>query len=290
MMIRQPAVADTFYPGASVECRRSLDACFEARSQPPAIDGKIIGGLVPHAGWVCSGRVTAAVVSAISEQRSPGTFVIFGAVHRGHSAKAAIFPQGRWDAPAGPIAIDASLAERLMDHTNLIEDDPGAHQPEHSIEVQVPFIQRLFPDAKLLPIMVPPSLQASEIGRAVGRTLESCGSDTVVLASSDLTHYGRRYGFTPKGTGADGLDWAKDVNDRRFIDLVLDLDADAVVPEAARHRNACGSGAVAALIAAAKILGADGGVLLDHTTSAETVGPDPGNNAVGYAGILLTAR
>ncbi len=290
MMIRAPAVADMFYPSASAACRQSLDECFKARSPLPAIDGKIIGGLVPHAGWVCSGRVTAAVVSAISEQRSPGTFVIFGAVHRRTGSKAAIFSRGKWDTPAGPIDIDESLAERLMGQTELIEDDPRAHELEHSIEVQVPFIQRLFPDARLLPIMVPPSPHAAEIGRTVGRTLESRGGDAVMLASSDLTHYGPRYGFTPKGTEADGLDWAKNVNDRRFIDLVLDLDADAVVAEAAQHRNACGSGAVAALIAAAKVLSADRGVLLDHTTSAETVGVDARNNAVGYAGILLTSR
>ncbi len=289
-MIREPAVAGTFYPGDNDACRRSLDECFETPAPRATVDGRIVGGLVPHAGWMCSGRVAAQVVSAIADQRTPETFVIFGAVHHLRGTSAAIFPSGRWDFPSGSIAIDARLAERIMGHTNLIAEDPYAHEPEHSIEVQVPFIQRLFPKAKLLPVMVPPSARAAEIGEAVGRTIDAYRSDAVVLASSDLTHYGRRFAFTPKGTGPEGLDWAKNVNDRRIIDRVLALDADAIVPEATRNRNACGSGAIAALIGASKILGAERGVLLDHTTSAETIGPDPANNAVGYAGIVLTTR
>ncbi len=289
MMIREPAVAGTFFPSAAEECRRALIASFEASVTPPVIDGRIVAGLVPHAGWVCSGKVTAAVVTAISRQRSPATFVVLGAVHRLKGPQAAVFAGGRWELPGGSIEIDERLAERVMGYTNLIVDDAYAHEAEHSIEVQVPFIQHVFPEAKLLPIMVPPTAHATEVGQAVARTLQAYDYDAVVLASSDLTHYGRRYAFAPHGEGVEGVEWAKNVNDRRLIDLLLKLDADAVVPEAAKHRNACGAGAIAAAMSAAQSLGADTGVLLDHTTSYETVGPDPGNNAVGYAGVVFTA-
>ncbi len=288
-MIREPAVVGMFYPGAPDQCRRTMDVCFEARAKAPDITGTIVGGVVPHAGWVCSGRVTASVFAAIADQRAPATVVIFGAVHRMGGKHGAIFPSGRWDFPTGPVTVDDRLAQRVMGHTNLIVDDPYAHEPEHSIEVQVPFIQRLFPEARLLPIMVSPTARAPEIGQAVGRTLAAYRYDAVVIASSDLTHYGNRYAFTPNGVGTEGLDWAKNVNDRRIIDLMVALDADGVVPEATRHHNACGAGAIAAAVAAAKVLGADRGILLDHTTSNETVGPDPDNNAVGYAGMVFTA-
>lgn len=289
MMIREPIVAGTFYPDRADACTRTLDACFAAQVAATPMKGAIVAGVVPHAGWVCSGRVTSGVLSAIQRQRTPTTFVVFGAVHRVRGHEAAIFPSGRWDFPTGSITIDERLAERVMGHTNLIVNDPYAHEPEHSIEVQVPFIQRLFPEAKLLPIMVPPSSRAIEVGQAVARTVRAYHSDVMVLASSDLTHYGRAYGFTPKGAGADGFHWAKNINDRRLIDLVLSLDADAVVPEAATHRNACGSGAIAAAVAYAKAVGAQSAVLLDHTTSRETLGPQSGENAVGYAGIVMLA-
>ena len=288
MMIREPVVAGTFYPDSAEDCLRTIEECFMRRSSACAVDGRIVGGLVPHAGWLCSGKVTAAVISAISSQRSPNVFVIFGAAHRAQGSLAALYPSGKWNSPAGPIAVDDRLAERVLGYTNLISDDPYAHEAEHSIEVQIPFIRHSFPDAKILPLVIPPSEHASEIGEAVARTLVSYKYDAVVLASSDLTHYGKRYGFTPCGTGRDGVNWSKTVNDRRMIDLLVGLEADAVIPEAATHHNACGSGAIAAAISASKFLGADRGVLLDHTNSAETVGRDSENNAVGYAGMVFT--
>lgn len=292
MIIREPAVAGTFYPSSGDRCRDLLDHCFDALNieATPAVQGRIVGGVVPHAGWECSGKVAAGVFAAIAAQRQPQTVVILGAVHRVGRKESAVFPSGRWETPLGTIDIDVRLAERMMSHTNLLVDDPYAHEPEHSVEVQVPFIQRLFPNAKLLPIMVPPVPLAEEVGQAVGRTLASYDYDAVVIASSDLTHYGQSYGFTPKGSGDAGLTWAKDVNDRRVIDRMLALDAAGIVPEAVKNRNACGSGAIAAAIAAVKLLGANRGVCLQHTTSRETLGPGHGNNAVGYAGVVFTAE
>lgn len=289
MMIREPTVAGSFYPAATEACRASLDECLAARRPVPAVEGRIVGGVVPHAGWMCSGRVAGAVFSAIAEQGPPDTIVLFGAVHHAQCVTVAAFTDGRWRSPLGYIDIDKRLAERLLGQTNLIVADPYAHEAEHSIEVQVPFIQHLFPDAKFLPIMVPPGDRAPEVGLAVARTIEAYGYKAVVVASSDLTHYGERYGFTPMGPGEKGLAWAKEVNDRRQIDRMLALDAEAVVPEARRHRNACGSGAIAAAIAASEALGGRSGVLLDHTTSREVIGPEAGDDAVGYAGVVFVA-
>lgn len=288
MMIREPAVAGTFYPATPDECGRALDECFAERGVEQAVDDPIIGGLVPHAGWVCSGMIAARVFSAIAAQRTPEVVVIFGAAHRSIGAEGAVFPGGKWNTPLGSMTVDERLGERVMGHTNLIADDPYAHEAEHSIEVQVPLIQRLWPEAKLLPITVPPTDRSVEVGDAVGRTLTSYNYNAIVIASSDLTHYGSRYGFTPQGRGDDGLDWAKNVNDRRLIDRMLALDAGGIVPETREHRNACGGGAIAAAMTAAKTMGAQRGVLLEHATSRETLGMSGDGNAVGYAGIVFT--
>jgi len=288
-MIREAAVAGSFYPESPADCAQAADDCFELAGKPLTIDARIVGGVVPHAGWSCSGMVSATVFGNIAAQRKPETIVFFGAVHRPTRTPAALFPGGCWRSPLGSMAIDGRLAERVLSHTNLIADDPYAHDDEHSIEVQVPLLQRLWPQAKLLPIMVLPSSQAVEIGGIVGQTLASYHYDAVVLASSDLTHYGRRYGFTPKGHGATGLEWAKNVNDRAIIDRMLQMDANEIVAEALEHRNACGGGAIAAAMSAARMLGADRAQLLRHVTSRETLRSVDDDHAVGYAGIVFTA-
>lgn len=201
-----------------------------------------------------------------------------------------MFGAGRWETPIGPALVDNRLTERILGHTNLIVDDPYAHEEEHSIEVQVPFVKHLFPDAKIVPIMVPPVEIADEVGQAVGRTLTSYQYDVLIIGTTDLTHYGPRYGFNPHGIGSNGNAWAKSENDRRFIDLLCAMKAKELVPEAYEQKNACSSGAAAATVAAAAALGATQGVLLEHTTSSDVLrGQAPGaeEDSVGYAAVVF---
>src|SRR5262249_7614038 len=149
--------------------------------------------------------------------------------------------------------------------------DPHAHDREHSIEVEVPFIQHLLSGTLLIPIMVPVNENAATLGAAIGRGCKAYGVDVVFFASTDLTHYGPSYDFSPHGVGPDGLRWAKDVNDRRMIDLMLAMREADAVKEAVSNRNACGAGAVAATIAACKTFGASQATLLEHTTSYEVL-------------------
>jgi hypothetical protein len=146
------------------------------------------------------------------------------------------------------------------------------------------------PDAKILPIMIPPSEHAAGLGRIIGRTIREAQTPAVIVASSDLTHYGPSYGFLPAGDGPEGVRWAKENNDRRILDLILDMQPDRIVPEAAQHKNACGSGAIAAAIAACQQLGATRGLLLHHTNSYEVLHdryPDALTDAVGYAAVAF---
>ncbi len=295
MRIREPVVAGSFYEADPRRCRADVielsARALEREKKQAKIGKRPVGGLVPHAGWAFSGAVAGKVFAALASARSPDVLVLFGAFHRRRRRQAAIFGSGRWETPLGSVEVDARLAERILGNTSLIVDDPYAHEDEHSLEVQMPFVKHLFPEAKVVPIMVPAVSAAHEVGNAVGRTISSYGYDALVIGTTDLTHYGPGYGFTPHGIGPKGNTWAREVNDRGFIDLVCALKSAEVVAEAARHNSACGSGAVAATLAAVGSFGATTGQLLSHTTSAEVLPTDlPGeqNDSVGYAGIVLS--
>lgn len=296
MMIREPAVAGMFYPGKQEQCRRELCGCVEraaqaaAQSDPAAGLGRIIGGIVPHAGWVCSGAVAARAFSLIAKGPHPAVVVLFGAVHVGHGARASIFASGAWETPLGLVEVEARLAERICGQTNLLEAAAHAHDGEHSIEVQLPFIKHLLPEAKIVPIMAPPTDKAGPLGTAVGRACKTYGVEAVFIGSTDLTHYGPGYGFTPQGLGEKGLSWAKNVNDRRMIELIVGMREDQVVEEAQANQNACGAGAIAAAIGACKAYGGRRATLIEHTTSHEVLrgmSDEPMRDAVGYAAIIF---
>lgn len=293
MAVRKAIVAGHFYPGVKELAERAVRECLEVKVTESELPATIVGGIVPHAGWVCSGAVAGRTFKAISVRRkSPGTFVLFGAVHRYGVHHAAIFARGTWETPLGSIAIDEHLARKILSETNLVQDQPQAHENEHSIEVQLPLVQMLFPDSKIVPMMVPPNGNAGQIGAIVAQAIRHGGADAVCVGSSDLTHYGPSYAFTPKGVGAEGVRWAKEVNDRKLLACISGLDPEGTVEQADTSQSACGAGAIAAVIAAARELGADRATVLEHTTSAEVLGDRYGpdvSDSVGYAAVVFGA-
>lgn len=282
--IRQPAVAGRFYPAGEAECVRML----EEMVRPVSFAGHAVAAVVPHAGWVYSGPTAALGVAAIA-QAQPETIVIFGAVHTLDANHASAFAAGTWRSPLGTLRIDEELGARVTRNPH-IADSPDSHAHEHSIEVQLPLIQHIVGDVMILPISVRPGKLAPEIGRFVAQELRESERKGVFLASTDLTHYGPAFGFEPHGHGPDGVRWAREVNDRRFIELISRLDAEGVVAESASHHNSCGAGAVAAGIAAAVELDADAYVELEHTTSADVEGGTGGSpsTSVGYESGVFT--
>jgi len=289
MMIREPIVAGKFYPADAASCRREVAALIDGLPPDDAIAGRTVrAGVVPHAGWAFSGLVAARVFRALATGRSPSVVVLLGGVHRYRAREAAIFPSGRWETPLGGIEIDARLCERILGHTNIIVEDPHAHDEEHSLEVQAPLVKHFFPDAKIVPIMVPSAEHARSVGESIAGTIKVYHYDAVIVGTTDLTHYGPRYGLLGHGVGDAGTRWAKEENDTRMIELIRDMQIDRIVPEALTHKNACSSGAVTATMAAAMKLGATEGILLDHTSSAEVTASRTGQasgDSVGYAGL-----
>ena len=291
MQARKPVVAGQFYPGQHDSCLSAIRECFEAVNINQTLPEAIVAGIVPHAGWTFSGDLAALVFSAIKQlHEKVNTFVIFGAAHSYFSSSPAVDNRGVWTTPLGEVVIDEELADAILS-IGLAVNDPSAHLSEHSIEVQVPFIQELFAGAKIVPVLVPPTEQAIELGTQAGEIIsQQQGKKIVCIGSTDLTHYGPRYGFAPMGTGKNALTWAKQVNDKKFIDLALELKPEELLASAVNDGNACGPGAVAATVAAAKKLGCKQGLLLGHTTSNEIMQQKMGTTsaeAVGYAGIVF---
>ena len=290
MNIRKPAVAGQFYGGSETQCLAEIDECLPVQNLKAELPDPIAAAIVPHAGWVFSGELAARAFQAIKQvNKEVDTFVIFGAAHRYFGGGAVIDDSDAWQTPLGQIEIDTDLVKQIVAKGALA--DAEAHQGEHSIEVQVPFIQHLFPNAKIAPILVPVADFDPAFGSQVGQLIrEQTDKKIVCIASSDLTHYGPRYGFCPEGTGPAALKWACEVNDMEFIDLALKMETDRLLQSALDKGNACGPAAVAAMIAAAKAMGRICGVLLGHTTSNDIMKAkfnETSEESVGYAAIVF---
>ena len=291
MIIRKPIVAGRFYPASRQQATAELEECLSVPFNTKNLPTRLVAGVVPHAGWICSGAVAGIVFGAFKAvEKQIDVFILFGAVHRLGTIHPAVFNAGEWETPLGPAVVDDSLAAKILKESTVFRPDHETHALEHSLEVQVPFIRYLFPNAKILPILVHPTPETIEVGRAVAAVVRRENIHAVAVGSTDLTHYGPGYGFTPKGPGPEGLRWAKNVNDRGLLDRIEKMDPQAVLNYAEKTQSACGPGAVAATIAYAQTLGADTVQTLEHVTSDEVLSKrfgEQSDDAVGYAGIVF---
>ena len=287
-MTRKNIVNGRFYPAPQDQCLEELKECLEKEPLPDDIPGEIFGAIVPHAGWAYSGSTAALVFKSIRSVYSSPVFILFGAVHVYGVYSPSVWTRGDWETPIGNIPVNEEIADKIIKESNgFITENPVPHTKEHSIEVQLPFIKHLFPDASIVPIMVPPDDNAVITGKIVGNILKSFKEPSVCVGSSDMTHYGFHYDFFDMGKGQKALEWVKDVNDKKLIDLMLLMKEDDVVPEAHKSKSACGSGAITATVAASKIRGAAGGRLLKYTTSYDEIPSGEPASFVGYSGIIF---
>lgn len=282
-------MAGAFYPADPGECRAAADALVSAPDSAQAAIGK--GGIVPHAGWICSGAIAGQVIAALAGGVKPDVVVVFGAVHAPMNLSiAALQSFDSWELPGGGVPIALDVCEQLIRSAELFVTDDRFHLREHAVEVELPLIRAVWPDARMLPVEVPLVEIAVSIGTKVARAALENGTKAVFLASSDLTHYGPSYRFTPAGIGEAGLNWAKE-NDRRLLRIVENFEIGQIVPEVRSHLNACGGGAIAAMLAACREAGATSAQVLRHASSYETlapVAPQPPIDAVGYAAVVVS--
>lgn len=295
--IRRPAVAGRFYPADAAECRNLATQYVHAGAHKSGatatngIGGILWGGIVPHAGWICSGAIAGETIGALKSARPDADLiVVFGAIHTPIPTKlAALDSHAKWIEPSGESVVIEDVRAGLREKSDSFVVDDRFHLQEHAVEVELPLIEVAWPRAAILPIEISLAMNAASIGRETARRVIQSNRRPVFLASSDLTHYGPNYGFAPAGIGTHGLEWAKQ-NDRRLLDLVERFDVDAIVPEVATRANACGGGAIAAMLAACREYGAGSATVLTHASSFETlkiVAPQTPHNAVGYAAVVV---
>ena len=280
-LIRIP-VAQNFYLGNCRNQIRNFIVDFNVSKKFPT---ELIGAVVPHAGWRYSGRTAARTLYCLSKRSKPEICVVFGSNHIGVS-KHSILSAGLWDTPLGEIPIAEKVCETILHSLpKLIDVDVDAHNREHSIEVLAPMIKYFFPNIQLIPIIVRSELDSMILGKRIMTIIQEIGISTIYLASTDLTHYGKFYGFAPGGLGQLGLQWMRS-NDLRMIRFMESCDSQGVLTEARKSLNACGSGAVAAMIEIVKNQRKKRGFLVEYTTSFRDVSAAEFLYGVGYAGVV----
>ncbi len=288
-MLRKSVVSGRFYPEDKEQCLAELKECLQKEHLTEKIESKILGGIVPHAGWVYSGSTAGLVFQAIKQQATAPLFLIFGAVHVYGISGPSIWREGPWETPLGNIEVNQSLAEDIIKESKgLIVENTAPHKKEHSIEVQLPFIKYLFPESQIIPVMVPPDKRALQTGEITAQILAHYNKEVVVIGSTDLTHYGMHYGQLEKGIGNEALEWVRNVNDKKIVDLMIAMKSEEIVPETDKSGNACGAGAITATMSAVRVLGAKEGKLLKYTTSHDEI-PSMGEatSFVGYGGVVF---
>ena len=268
-MIRAPIVAGQFYPAAATQLREMIETFIDEKADKE----EVIGLLSPHAGYVYSGPVAGATISRV---KFKDTFIILGPNHTGHGKPLSIMTEGTWQTPLGDVAIDTELGKQILSTSRHLQEDHLAHQYEHSIEVQIPFLQYFKPDIKIVPIMLAHASGAvyKEIGREIAGAVKALNREVVIIASSDMTHY-------------EPQESAKD-KDSQAIEAMLDLDEEDLLKRIDElDISMCGYAPAVSLISAVKELGAGEAELVRYQTSGDASGDYA--RVVGYAGIIIRA-
>jgi AmmeMemoRadiSam system protein B len=281
MGTRRTDFAGSWYPGTKRECINTIeDIMSEVRIPEGAYTG--LGGIVPHAGWYFSGKTALTVYSAINRKIKPDLIFLFG-MHLPEDSRDHIFIDDSVETPLGNLKINREASEMLSGSFSFIEENASHYSRDNTLELQFPLIKYTFPDTLVVIIGSAPTSRAFEIGEKAASIAKKLGLSACFIGSTDLTHYGPNYYFTPEGTGKKSVQWVKEVNDKRIIDAFLRAEPVEVINEALASRNACCPGAAGAAIAGAGKSGAGRGTLTHYTTSYDI---HPDQSFVGYAGVV----
>lgn len=281
MPIRPPAVAGSFYPSSPELLRKQIEQCFRGDLGPgeiPTVSDRplqsVVGLVCPHAGYIYSGYAAAHSFASLARDGRPDTVILIGPNHRGLGQPISIFSKGIWHTPLGAVAVDEQLARELVAQNSKLSDDPTAHRGEHSLEVQLPFLQYLYGDSfRIVPVAV--YLVGRAAMEALGSALSAVlpGRNTVVIASTDFTHYESQESAKRK--------------DSEALRNILDLNPDGLVRTVELlDVTMCGVAPVVAMLTAARAVGARRAVLNTYYTSGDVTGDT--SEVVGYASVTVT--
>lgn len=267
-MLREPAVAGRFYPADPA----ALAADVRSYLSPSGPRTKAIACIVPHAGYMYSGQVAGAVFSKIEILAS---CIVLCPNHTGRGHPLAVMNEGAWQTPLGKMEIDADLADKLLDAFPALTSDSAAHQFEHAIEVELPFLQTIRAGTQFVPIAVGTGrlILLEKLGEAIAQAVQASDNQILIIASSDMNHYED--------------DAATRVKDHKAIDQILALDPGGLYHTVINESiSMCGFGPAVAMLTAAKLLGAEHAELVAYATSADVNGDR--HAVVGYAGIVVS--
>lgn len=240
--------------------------------------------IVPHAGWRFSGDAAGRAFRWLSAAPTPPDLVVVFGSHRGPEDPNTVFQGDAWETPLGLIPVARALAQTLASSLGLSDEPARPRRPDNGVEVLLPFVRHFFPTAELLMLGVAPAPRAVDLGAEVAAACLTANRQAVFVGSTDLTHYGPRYGFAPHGAGPAAVQWARD-NDRGLLDAACRLDALAVLEHGVRAQSACCPGAAAAALQAVRTVGGVGRAhVVDHYLSYDV---HPDDNFVGYAGLVF---
>ncbi len=280
MKIRPPAFAGSWYAGTPDRLRSQIEECFTHRLGPGSLpsvvkDGprSVVGLVCPHAGYIYSGPVAAHGYYQLAKDGKPDVIVIFSPNHTGRGSALALMKEGVWRTPLGDVEIDKETADKILQGSQIIDVNEAAHSYEHSIELQLPFLQYLYgSEFKFVPItfMMQDLESSREVGKATARAL--LGKNALVIASTDMSHY------EPQARA--------EKKDRMALEAAIKLDEEQYYSIIESHAvSSCGYGPTIATITASKELGAKKAKLLCYRTSGDVTGDYSG--VVGYASIAF---
>src|SRR3990167_4587061 len=266
-MIRKPAVAYQFYPGEPQVLQKTIESMVKEKAQKE--DALAI--IAPHAGYIYSGKVAGSVYSRV---KIPDNILLLGPNHTGLGERAALMSSGEWEMPFGKVAINQEIAHLLIEEPHIFSDDPTAHAREHSLEVQLPFIQHFNPKTSIVPvtIMYLSYKECEELGKTIANAIRKYKNKVLIAVSSDMNHY--------------ESDTVTKKKDKKAIDKILALDPKGLMTTGTNENiSMCGIIPATIALVAAKELGAKKAELVDYATSGDTSGDY--DHVVGYAGILI---
>lgn len=277
IIVRKPVVAGTFYHSEPEALKKQISECFTHNLGPKTIKKQeFLAAIVPHAGYMYSGPIAAWIYSRIEK----ANYIIIGPNHTGLGVQFSLMKSGLWKTPLGEVVIHENVAEKILKESEILEQDVLAHQHEHSIEVQLPFLQYRFGgDFKFIPITILNELaddilleNCRKIGRCIANVVKKEKEKWILLASSDFSHYLPQK--TAKKIDMSLIEDIEKLNEKKFFDKIMEKNA-----------SVCGFGAIAVALVFAKELGAKKGELLKYATSGDISGDLA--SVVGYASVVI---
>jgi AmmeMemoRadiSam system protein B len=268
--VRDYSLPAGWYPRDPEEVSRFLSERKERGTSRAAVS--------PHAGWYYSGRIASRAVASLGQDAQ--TVVVFGG-HLPDGSPPLFAMEDAVKTPFGHLPIDDQLRSVLFKELGGAED----RYRDNTVEVLLPMVHFFFPDAALLWMRLPAGAVSEKMGKAVAKAAAELNRKVSVIASTDLTHYGRNYGFSPKGPGKPALAWMRDVNDAAFISAVESGSCGEVLNRAERDSSACSAGAVLGAMGFAQAVGTGSFRLLEYGTSADMHPGEVPDSFVGYAAM-----